>query len=565
MSAAIEPPRARPTVYWCHECQRTVFVDPRQQNPEADGDVTCPECHGGFIEEVDQEEMRPPSPPPVPLGGRVAMPGSLPGVAYLGPRPTVDFQFVRFDGRQPGTRQADPGPNYPMPPGPPDAAALLQGLQGMLRAVQANQGPFPGDFPNMPPGDAAPGIVPGLQGGGGGGPEVRVFRGPTGGAVADIESFPQFLQQLMSLGGQLQVYVDDQSGAGPQPLRDFGDYHFGDLNQLLQQLAEQDPNRHGAPPAAKAAVEALPTVTIGPEHHREGADAAQCAVCKDELAIGATAREMPCRHLYHPECILPWLQEHNSCPVCRFELPTDDADYERGRQQGASGGRGPGTRPLPTAGQPELRFNVFGGGNGNGPWGPPGGPGAAAGPGSGPQQVAAAPAGGSGPQAASGGPSSNPGGSENAEGGNRRGPWGAFGSLLSQLFNAGGNSNGNSGGRRPPEAEPAGRGARGGDTWEGGVSGSNQGPGQGHSPGGGGSALGPAQVLELRSLGGQQPNPWGALSQNVHQSQGGGSGTGGPPEAGGEAQQAGQEAHGPHGPSGGDVDAEGTSHMSRHE
>ena len=29
---------------------------------------------------------------------------------------------------------------------------------------------------------------------------------------------------------------------------------------------------------------------------------------------------MPCSHLFHDECLVPWLERHNTCPVCRFEL-----------------------------------------------------------------------------------------------------------------------------------------------------------------------------------------------------------------------------------------------------
>ena len=73
-------------------------------------------------------------------------------------------------------------------------------------------------------------------------------------------------------------------------------------------------------------MEALPNINITDQ--LLASDSSQCAVCKDSFELGEEAKQMPCKHIYHSDCILPWLELHNSCPVCRYELPTDDSDYE---------------------------------------------------------------------------------------------------------------------------------------------------------------------------------------------------------------------------------------------
>ncbi|CAK7339064.1 unnamed protein product [Dovyalis caffra] len=110
------------------------------------------------------------------------------------------------------------------------------------------------------------------------------------------------------------------------PIGSLGDYFIGPgLDLLLQHLAENDPNRYGTPPAQKEAIEALPTVTIK--------EPLQCSVCLDDFEVGTEAREMPCKHKFHSTCILPWLELHSSCPVCRHQLPVDESkvDSERSR------------------------------------------------------------------------------------------------------------------------------------------------------------------------------------------------------------------------------------------
>nr|GLL27028.1 uncharacterized protein LOC109189918 isoform X1 [Ipomoea trifida] len=97
------------------------------------------------------------------------------------------------------------------------------------------------------------------------------------------------------------------------------------LDELAEHLAETDGLRRGAPPAAVSVVNSLPRIVI--KDHKQLDDLA-CAVCKDSLFVGTVVNQLPCSHVYHPSCILPWLSSRNTCPLCRYELPTDDQDYE---------------------------------------------------------------------------------------------------------------------------------------------------------------------------------------------------------------------------------------------
>ncbi|KAF6096704.1 ring finger protein 126 [Phyllostomus discolor] len=73
----------------------------------------------------------------------------------------------------------------------------------------------------------------------------------------------------------------------------------------------------GPPPADKEKIQALPTIPVTEEHVGSGLE---CPVCKDDYELGEHVRQLPCNHLFHDGCIVPWLEQHDSCPVCRKSL-----------------------------------------------------------------------------------------------------------------------------------------------------------------------------------------------------------------------------------------------------
>jgi hypothetical protein len=96
--------------------------------------------------------------------------------------------------------------------------------------------------------------------------------------------------------------------------------------------AFQPPDEQGPrqPATAEACLRAMPTVKVT-ENDIE-AENDECTICFDKLSVGDSALRIPCGHLFHDDCVRKWLQSSNQCPVCRYELPTDDAAFESGRR-----------------------------------------------------------------------------------------------------------------------------------------------------------------------------------------------------------------------------------------
>jgi hypothetical protein len=42
-----------------------------------------------------------------------------------------------------------------------------------------------------------------------------------------------------------------------------------------------------------------------------------CSICLEPYQEGTRVRALPCMHHYHAECIDTWLQQHDTCPVCK--------------------------------------------------------------------------------------------------------------------------------------------------------------------------------------------------------------------------------------------------------
>nr|XP_039257241.1 E3 ubiquitin-protein ligase RNF126-B-like [Styela clava] len=311
--AAVDPAR-----FFCHGCSRHF----RQSST----DLICPHCSSGFVEEiehdtsldtssqsdVDVEEYHNGAASALELLGGSFM-NYVPGIANPngefsgndGPfdpisffsfsmRPSMDSNTASGSSQQRTNESNTSGSEQPDRGRPTVAGYNLR-----IRAVnpQNNQGgpPDPMSQTALVEGllqQLISGADPSAMFGGGGG--TAIFNtGGTGGPLG-----------MFSLHGNPADYAWGSNG-----LDDV-------ITRLLGQLESS-----GAPPASQTAIQRLSTVTISKEHVDANKD---CSVCMESFVKDDKAKRLPCEHMFHIKCIDQWLKLHNTCPICRTNIESND-------------------------------------------------------------------------------------------------------------------------------------------------------------------------------------------------------------------------------------------------
>ena len=107
--------------------------------------------------------------------------------------------------------------------------------------------------------------------------------------------------------------------------------HENSLEEQIQQQSFHEQNKYKQV-CTKDFINSLSVQKVNSDMVNRGLT---CGICLEELKEGQDVVELPCadKHYFHiktGECggIYPWLKENNSCPMCRFEFPSEEKEIE---------------------------------------------------------------------------------------------------------------------------------------------------------------------------------------------------------------------------------------------
>jgi len=81
------------------------------------------------------------------------------------------------------------------------------------------------------------------------------------------------------------------------------------------------------PPASPHVIDTLATIKVSHEDLEDDTNK-ECCICFIEHSVNDAVARLPCGHFYHKHCITEWLNKRCTCPICRWELETEDDLFE---------------------------------------------------------------------------------------------------------------------------------------------------------------------------------------------------------------------------------------------
>uniref|UniRef100_UPI0037E84250 E3 ubiquitin-protein ligase RNF115 n=1 Tax=Semicossyphus pulcher TaxID=241346 RepID=UPI0037E84250 len=266
MAEAADTPQHR---FFCHCCKC-------ETNPKLP-DLVCPRCDSGFIEEVAEDSGLLQDSTPASSEDSNSLFSELWQLLFMERSALLSHPPSSESDPEDG-EQISAGQSCPSPASPGAAGAGEPEPPSQLEQERSSR-------PDQRP--AVEGIVQQFLSG------LFANNGNPGAAPAALSSM-------------LQLYANP------------GDYAWGQggLDAVITELIGHLEST-GPPPAEKDMISSLPTVCIS----KEQTDCRlECPVCREEYSLGESVRKLPCLHFFHSECIVPWLELHDTCPVCRKSL-----------------------------------------------------------------------------------------------------------------------------------------------------------------------------------------------------------------------------------------------------
>lgn len=97
---------------------------------------------------------------------------------------------------------------------------------------------------------------------------------------------------------------------------------FQDFKQLRQiQESNGVPAREQFHMLAPGWTTGLLIITNAPlNDNSEVGEEESCSICRADLWSLGRSRSLPCKHFWHGDCIMPWLELQNACPMCRAQF-----------------------------------------------------------------------------------------------------------------------------------------------------------------------------------------------------------------------------------------------------